>query len=759
MSLANNDNSNDSWLASRRLLKRLREVMASVESTQSKLNRVVTLIAQDMVAEVCSIYIRKPGEVLELFATQGLKAEAIHKTRLYIGEGLVGDIAAHARPLSLSDAQHHPNFAYRPETGEEIYHSLLGVPILRDDKVIGVLVVQNRSERIYHDEEIEVLETVAMVLAELAAAARLIGLAENDSEVSVGQTTLRLVGAKLNGGLGMGKAMLHTRMILGSQIIADNIDVELARFETALEAMQGALDGLVSHPGSKHHEYQDILETYRMFAQDSGWARKIAEAVRTGLTAEAATIRVLNEMRARFGQMSDPYLRERVHDMEDLSNRLLQHMSQKRRPVPKDQDMILVARTLGPMELLDYQHHHLKGVVLEEGSASAHVAIIARALNIPMIGQVSDLMANIEAFDTLIIDGDHGQVHIRPSDDVQASYQETIASRTARQQFYLSQKDLPFVSLDNVPVSVNINGGFTTDVDYIHQVGADGIGLYRTEIPFMLSAHFPSLDEQVTFYRDVLDAARDKPVVFRTLDIGADKTLPYMPLPGDEENPAMGWRAIRISLDRPALFRVQLRAMLLAAGGRNLHLMFPMVATVAEFLAAKRLLLKEQALLVQEGKPVPSVLKVGSMLEVPSLLWQLPELFAHVDFLSVGSNDLLQFVFAIDRGSALVGNRYDTLSPAVLNLLASISRGCEKACVPLTICGEMAGTPLEAMVLIGLGFRRLSMNPFAVGAVRAMLRSLHVGDLTQFLDRIRTSDSASVREQIRHYARDHGVVV
>jgi phosphotransferase system enzyme I (PtsP) len=752
----------DGVTASRLLLRRLRDVMAGGGGAQQRLDRIVQIIAADMVAEVCSTYIMRAGEVLELFATKGLKPEAVRKTRLRVGEGLVGDIAQHARPLALADAQSHPQFAYRPETGEEIYHSLMGVPILRGGRVLGVLVVQNRSRRHYTEEEIEALQTTAMVVAELVASGELIASDEPQPGDGLALRPLRLEGLPLCSGLGIGRAVLHEPRILLKQMVAEDPASELERFRDAVAGMHSALDDLLAASDiAGGGEHRDVLESYRMFAQDSGWLGRIGEAIRGGLTAEAAIQRVQDDTRARMSQIADPYLRERLHDFDDLANRLFQHLGgtvQATAAGALPEEFVLVARNMGPAELLDYDRKRLRGLALEEGSATAHVTIVARALDIPVIGRVAGLMSRTEPGNLLIVDGDNGQLLVRPADDVRRAFNESLRLRAAREASYAATRDLPAVSRDGLPVSLNINAGLLLDLAHLEAVGADGIGLYRTELPFMVRTDFPDVATQTELYRKVLDQAGDKPVLFRTLDIGGDKVLPYW-VEAEEENPAMGWRAVRIALDRPHLFRQQVRAMIRAAGGRPLSVMFPMIAEVGEFTAARKLLDLELARAVRRGEPTPERLRVGAMFEVPALAWQLPALLAAADFISVGSNDLRQFMFASDRGNPRVAERYDVLSPAFMRLLRDLARQCQLAGVPVAVCGEMAGRPLEAMALVGLGFRSLSMAPRAVGAVRLMLRSLDLSVLRRFLDEALAADEGSLRRSLGAFAERHDVAL
>ncbi|CAA7616931.1 phosphoenolpyruvate--protein phosphotransferase [Magnetospirillum sp. UT-4] len=745
---------------SRRLLARLRDVMAGGGTAEERLGKVVMLIAADMVAEVCSCYVMRAGEVLELFATEGLKKQAVHNTRLRVGEGLVGDVAAHARPLALADAQSHPNFAYRPETGEEIFHSLMGVPIIRGGRVIGVLVVQNRSMRHYTDEEIETLETVAMVLAELVASGELVNRDELVPVDGNALLPLRLEGIRLNAGVGIGVAVLHQPRVAIRRLVAEDPDTEMERLKSALAGIRDALDELFSRPEMRDGEHRDVLETYRMFTEDKGWLGRIGEAIRTGLTAEAAVQKVHEDMRARMSQISDPYLRERMHDFEDLANRLLQRLSggdaSPRGELPAD--AILVARTMGPMDLFDYDPKRLRGLVLEEGSPTMHVAIVARALDIPVVGRCKEVLDKVEALDPVIVDGDNAQVFLRPSEDIRDIFAEALSRRELRVAGYAKLKDLPAVTRDGVSVSLMMNAGLLLDLQHLDESGADGIGLYRTELPFMARSSLPDVTAQTVLYRKIMDQAAGKPVVFRTLDVGGDKVLPYWN-PYEEDNPALGWRSIRITLDRPAVMRHQLRALLRAAAGRELRVMFPMIAEVAELVEARRILDLEIEHERDRDHPQPTAIKVGTMLEVPALAFQLDALLPRVDFVSIGSNDMAQFLFAVDRGNPRISERYDPLAPAMLTFLCGVAAKCDAAGVPLSVCGEMAGRPLEAMALIACGVRTLSLASPAMGPVKTMIRSLEVAPVRAYLDGLLHGPDRSLRNKLKCFALDHGVVL
>jgi phosphotransferase system enzyme I (PtsP) len=748
--------------ATRRLLRRLRAIMAGLGSAQQRLNEVVRVVAAELVAEVCSAYVMRAGEVLELFATEGLRPEAVHRTRLRVGEGLVGVIAASARPLALADAQSHPDFAYRPETGEEIYHSLMGAPVLRGGRVLGVLVVQNRTPRHYSEDEIELLQTIAMIVAELIAGGALVNPLEIAESPLGAALPMRLDGIRLNPGLAIAPAVLHERRIEIRQVVAEDVEAEERRLREAVGAMQRELDRLIdATSGLGPGEHRDIIEAYRMFAADRGWLGRIGEAVRSGLTAEAAVQKVRDETRSRMMQVTDPYLRERLYDLEDLANRL-QHTLAGDFPgmaaAELPPEFILVAHAMGPAELLDYAHRRVAGLVLEEGSPTAHVAIVARALDIPVVGRVAEATQLIEAGDIVVVDGDHGTVLTRPRADIQQSVADAVTVRRGRRAYYETLRDVPAVTRDGVEVKLLLNAGLLLDLAQLLPTGAEGVGLFRTELPLLARNAFPDVAEQTAFYRRAYEEAEGRPIVFRTLDIGGDKVLPYL-AHSVEDNPALGWRAIRIGLDRPAMLRQQLRALVRAAGGRDLFVKFPMIAEIAEVEAARRLLDKELARAAAEAREAPASVKIGVMLEVPSLLWQLPALLRRIDFLSVGTNDLAQFLFACDRGNPRLAERYDLLSAPVVALLRAVVAACRGAGTPLSMCGEMAGNPLDAMVLIALGFRTLSLTATAIGPVKTMIRSLDAGTLARYLDEIGDRPDHSLRPWLDAYARDHAIMV
>ncbi len=743
------------------LLRRLREVMAEPVSAQERLDKIVVLIAANMVAEVCSVYVLRVDATLELYATEGLNRDAVHHTVMKSDEGLVGLVASQASAINLSNAQTHPAYSYRPETGEEIYHSFLGVPILRAGNTLGVLVVQNRARRTYSEEEVEALQTTAMVMAEMIASGELSALAPPGAEPAA-RRSVHVKGSGLSEGIALGHIVLHEPRVVVTNFIADDVPKELEHLRAAVETLRSSLDKLLEHGDVvEAGEHREVLEAYRLFAYDRGWVHKLEEAVMTGLTAEAAVERVQSDIRARMLRQTDPYLRERLHDLDDLANRLMRQLTGRDHAPSREslpENAILVARSMGPAALLDYDRKRLRGLILEEGGPHSHVAIIARALGIPAIGEIDNATGIVDPGDAVIVDGSTGDLHIRPLPDMEAAYAERVRLRARRQQQYLALRDKPCVTKDGEEIKLMINAGLSVDLPHIEDTGAGGIGLFRTELQFMVAPSFPRTSEQYSLYRAVLDAAGDKPVTFRTLDIGGDKVLPYM-RNVEEENPALGWRAIQLGLDRPGLLRTQIRALLRAAGNRALKIMFPMISTVQEFDQAKELVERELTHLRRHGHKLPDQVEVGSMVEVPSLLYQLDELLDRVDFLSVGSNDLVQFLYAIDRGNPRVSNRFDAISAPILRALKDIADKAREHQKPATVCGEMASHPIGALALTAIGYRSLSLTPSAVGPVKAMLLDVDSRKAAAFLCPLieKPNRGAPIREQLEKFAASNGL--
>jgi phosphotransferase system, enzyme I, PtsP len=747
--------------SARNILTGLHEVMASKNHAQAKLNHVVNIIGEALSSEVCSIYLLRDG-ALELFATRGLNQAAVHITRLGLGEGLVGTIAENVETLNLDQAAAHPNFRYVPETGEERFHSFAGVPIVRSERAVGVLAVQHVEPRKYEEVEIEALQTVAMVLSELIANADLIDEPTGRGSNETG--TISLTGLTLVKGAAAGVAIFHQPNVRIEHTVAEDIEAERQRVYSAFDKMREQIDRMTSQidfgTGGEHEE---VIATYKMFAYDEGWSRRINEAIDSGLTAEAAIERVQQRTRMRMRRIDDALLADRMHDLEDLSNRLLRIVSGQMSTAAQlglKKDSILIARNLGPAELLEYDKRRLRGVVLEEGSLTAHVVIVARAMGIPVLGRVRGIRHKVRDGDMLLLNTDDKSVIVRPSSAAEEIFQHDLVDRQKKKARYAAMRDEASVTQDGVPITLMINAGLRDDMSALATTGAEGVGLFRTEFQFLISATLPQRERQQRFYRDVLDAAGDKPVIFRTLDIGGDKALPYLKDErNEEENPALGWRALRLSLDHAGLMKAQARALIEAAAGRTLNVMFPMVSEPWEFDAAKAIFDGQIEFLGRQKKILPNKIRYGAMLEVPALAETLDILLPKINFLSIGTNDLTQFLFAADRADPRLAERYDWLSPAILRFIRRVVKATEGHDVDVAVCGEMGGRTLEALALMGIGIRRLSITPAAVGPIKAMVRSTSHSDICAKMEELLNNPTEHLREELTSWAIDQGIEI
>lgn len=743
--------------ATRLLMNRLRHVMAEDGDPRSRLDQVVHLIASTMVADVCSIYQREAEGTLLLIATEGLKPDAVNKTRMAPNEGLVGYVARTAEPIAIEDAPRHPAFSYRPETGEDPFHAFLGVPILRTGGVTGVIVVQNRTERSYRDEEVDTLQTIAMVLAEI------VHRIEEDQNALQNDRRQRLPnGGHLHGrifceGLGYGRAVLHDPVVPAARFFAADQAAEAIRLNQGLRDLRSSIDRMMLIDGAAlGDDPRDVMETYRLLAHDHSWAEKLQEGVRSGLSAEASVDRARREHRAKLSAARDPYLRERLHDLEDLDNRLLRVLGgEDSKPQITSERSVLVARRLGPAELLEYANAGLKGILLEEAAASSHAAIVARAMGIPAIGGIEGLTTRVEQGDYIIVDAEQGQVHVRPDDVVYDAYRTRVSLRSERQAAYAALRGLPARTKDGVTVSLMLNAGLDLDLDMLEPAGADGVGLFRTEFQFLVAETLPRLEDQVALYKRVLDRAGPRPVIFRTLDVGGDKVLPIMNQLR-EENPALGWRSIRFALDHKGLFRRQLRALVRAAGEGALTVMFPMVTTPGEYREASDLLQEEVEWTATRTGRRPVRVERGVMLETPALAFSLQDMAGEVDFLSVGTNDLMQFFFAADRMTPFISDRYHLISPAALRFLKMVAETCEAAKIRLSVCGEATASPLAALCFAAFGYHSLSMAASAIGPVKQALRSINLGGFRQGLEAAMETPNDAFRNQVLGIAVQHG---
>ena len=736
---------------SRKLLGRLRDVMAEESGGQTRLDSITSLIAEEMATDVCSVYLFRDDVTLELCATQGLNPEAVHQTRMRLGEGLVGRVGRSGEIVNTDDAPATPGFRYMPETGEEAYSSFMGVPIQRLGEKLGVLVVQSKDKRIYSDDEIYAVEVVAMVLAEMTELGAFVG--EGAAMSARHQQAVLFRGGIGQEGAARGHVWLHEPRVVVTNPIAEDPQTELERLHDAIEELRVGVDRMLSTAATGDKEQLEVLEAYRMFANSKGWLRRMEEDIARGLSAEAAVEKEQSTARARMEQATDAYLRERLHDLDDLSNRLLRILTgqggQTGAEMPADP--ILVARNIGPAELLDYGRN-LKGIVLEEGSVGSHAAIVARALAIPLIIHTDRITTEALNGDLVLVDGDQGVVHLRPDETVVAAFADKMAMQAKAQERYVSIRDKPAETLCGTRIALHMNAGLMADLPSLDGSGAEGVGLFRTELQFLVRSHMPKRAELSELYARVMDAAHGKRVVFRTLDIGSDKVLPYMKAE-EEPNPALGWRAVRIALDRPGVMRMQLQAFIRAAAGRPLSVMFPFVAQLEEFSAARaemdKALERERIL----GHPLPESLEVGAMLETPSLAFAPDRFYADVDFLSIGGNDLKQFFFAADRENERVRRRYDTLNVSFLSFLESIVERCKLLDTPLSFCGEDAGRPIEAACLAAIGLRTLSMRPASIGPVKSILRRTDLSELRQIIVDTRAAGEQSVRPAVMGHLR------
>ena len=736
---------------SRKLLGRLRDAMASDAAGQARLDKITHLIADSMGTEVCSVYLFRDEETLELCATEGLKPEAVHKTRMRLGEGLVGRVAKTGRVVNTPDAPAEKGFRYMPETGEERFSSFLGVPIQRIGEKLGVLVVQSRDARDYSEDAQYALEVVAMVIAEMTELGAFVG--EGAALSARHQHAVLIRGTTGQEGAAEGHVWLHEPRVVVANPIADDPERELARLTEAVEQLRVGVDKMLEMSQSGDKDQVQVLEAYRMFANSKGWMRRMEEDIGRGLSAEAAVEKEQSQARARMEQVSDAYLRERLSDLDDLSNRLLRILTGQGADTGAEMpaDPILIARNIGPGELLEYGRS-LRGIVLEEGSVGSHAAIVARALAIPLVVHAERVTTEALNNDHIMIDGDQGIVHLRPDDTVVNAFRDKIAMLADAQEQFASIRDAPAQTLCGATISLHMNAGLMADLPSLEHSGAEGVGLFRTELQFLVRNQMPKRSELSALYARVLESARGKRVVFRTLDIGSDKVLPYMK-PNDEPNPALGWRAIRVGLDKPGVMRMQLQALIRAANGRPLTVMFPFVAQFEEYRQARAELDKTIAREKRLGHVLPETIEVGAMLETPSLAFAPQKFFDEVEFLSIGGNDLKQFFFAADRENERVRRRYDTLNVSFLSLIEQIVARCAASGTPLSFCGEDAGRPVEAMCFAAIGIRTLSMRPASIGPVKSLLRQVDLDKVLEVIRKARDSGQQSVRPAVMDYLR------
>lgn len=737
---------------SRTLLQRLRDTLAEDGDGQERLDHITQLVSASMNTEVCSIYLRRDHQTLELCATKGLNKSAVHQTRMRIGEGLVGRVAQKAAPINAKNAPQEKGFRYMPETGEELYSSLLGVPIQRLGEVLGVLVVQSKDSRVYSEDEVYALEVVAMVIAEMQELGAFTG--EGEAMIAPHQRAHLFKGATAQEGAAAGVVLLHDPKIVITNPVADNPETEKTRLNAAIEQLRLNVDDLLNASKSADKEQLEVMEAYRMFAHSRGWVARLEAGIDSGLAAEVAVEKEQSATRARMSRAPDPYLRDRLHDLDDLSHRLLRLLTGQGRS-SKDklpENAVLVANNIGPAELLEYGKK-IKGLVLEQGSVGSHAAIIARAWAIPMVIHAENVTREALNGDPILVDGDRGIVHLRPDDSVVTAFHDKIAMLAEAQQKYAAIRKEPAETLDGVRVELLMNAGLMADLPSLENSGAEGVGLFRTELQFLLQNSMPKRADLANLYARVFKAAKGLPVTFRTLDIGSDKVLPYLQ-PEDEPNPAMGWRAIRVGLDKKGVMKMQLQAFIRAASGRPLRVMFPFITQFDEFRAGRAILdnvLENERRL---GHVLPSDVKVGAMLETPSLAFAPDQFFEMCDFISIGGNDLKQFFYAADRENERVRRRYDTLNVSFLRFISQIAVRCDDLKTPVSFCGEDAGRPIEAMCFVAMGLRSLSMRPASIGPVKHMLRRTNLKAVRDVIETAMTSGAQSIRPALMEWLKN-----
>ena len=739
---------------SRKLLGRLREALADDSAGQARLDRVTEVIASSMNTEVCSIYLFRDEETLELCATEGLNKESVHQTRMRLGEGLVGRVARKGKVVNTADAPSTRGFRYMPETGEEVFSSFCGVPIQRLGERLGVLVVQSKEARAFSEDEVYALDVVAMVLAEMTELGAFVG----EGEALRARHTLPALfrGSVGQEGVAEGHVWLHEPRVVVSNPIADDPEAETERLRDAVDRLRLSVDDMLSSVSDEtaDSDQREVMEAYRMFANSRSWLRRMEEDISAGLSAEAAVEKEQSSARTRMSQVPDAYLRERLHDLDDLSNRLLRILTGQGKDTGAEmpENPILVARNIGPAELLDYGRTKLKGIILEQGSVGSHAAIVARAWAIPLIIHADNITGEALNGDHVMVDGDQGLVHLRPDDTVVTAFRDKIAMQAKAQERYSDLKTLPAQAKSGEVISLLMNAGLIADLPSLESSGAEGVGLFRTELQFLIRSKVPRRGELAAIYSRVLDAAGGKKVTFRTLDIGSDKVLPYMKRE-DEPNPALGWRAIRVGLDKPGVMRMQLQALIRAANGRPLTLMFPFIAQFDEFRAARDHVLRECEREEKLGHVLPSNVEIGAMLETPSLAFAPKQFFEIADFISIGGNDLKQFFFAADRENERVRRRYDTLNVSFLSFIEQIVNRCNETETPVSFCGEDAGRPIEAMCFAAMGLRALSMRPASIGPVKHLLRRVDLDEVKAVINKSRASGVQSVRGDVMEWLR------
>ncbi len=740
------------------VLEDIGTIIATSHDLQDTLESIVRVVAERMQTEVCSLYIYDPrAHELTLWATEGLTRASVGKVRMRIDEGLSGLVFERREPVMVVDALAHPRYKYFPETGEERYHSFLGVPVIERKKAVGVLVVQTLRRRRFGADELRLLKAIAAQVGGIIGQARLSETLKTKEEErveyrqrmmeAIGRLrayeekegaepektedrlrVARLVGMGAAPGFGMG-----TAHVLRPTVSFEHVEelrnedpaVEWERFQKALGQSIAEVDRLKSRMSERMPDLDATLfDAHRMMLEDKSFIERVRAFVEEGFAAETALQFTVEEYVAAFGKMSDRYLRERATDVRDIGHRLLRNLlgvEEFSHRLP--QEGILVADELTLSDLAAIEPERLRGIALATGGVTSHASILARSFEIPTVVGVDHLLEAVQEGVFVIVDGNSGAVYVQPSKDVIGEYERLDREYRAFNRELEALHDLPAETRDGHRVILDANIGLMGDLTFAHRHGAEGVGLYRTEFPFLTYRDFPDEDEQVALYQKVIEQTHSKRVTIRSLDLGADKYPSYLRL-AKEENPFLGWRSIRISLDMPDLFKVQLRAILRASVHGSVKLLFPMISSVQEVWRAREILDEARDELRHEGVAFDEEMPVGIMIEVPSAVFQAEELIREVDFFSLGTNDLIQYLLAVDRNNRKVASLYEPLHPAVLRAIAAATAAARAADKPISICGEMASDPISALVLIGLGIEQFSMGSFFIPAIKRLVRSV-----------------------------------
>lgn len=722
------------------IIKRIHNEQSG-ENISDKFYAIMKIISEEASAKSVNLYIKADDVSLEGVASFPI-AEDIKSIR--IGDGVVGKVGG----------DNQTSFAHSKKSFQ------IASPIKRWSKTIGVLSLEYKTPHEYNEEEVESLETVCMFLSEYISSEDvslyLKKLIKSRGIISKD----KLKGTVINSGYGIGNVVVHRRRKAVTEVFAKDKDKEIEKLEDARQKMNKDLEKKFSQEKLNNAEQVEILDAYRMIANDKGWYKRITNHINSGLTAEASVEQAYTEMWNRLSGATDTYLKERLHDLRDIADRLRLYLSGQDCNVDTNsyEDIIIVATSMGPADLMDYDYKKIRGLIIEECTPTMHVSIVAKTLNVPVIAGIDGLFKEVKEGSIISIDGKEGVVVVDPSKSVIEKITKQIEAKQNEQKQIEKLKNLKSKTKDREKVNLYINIGMDFDFDNIKSTNCDGVGLYRTEIPFMSAEKMPEIDKQVECYKRLYNAAEGKKVIFRSLDVGSDKLLPYWNSI-TEENPAIGWRSIRITLDRRAILRKQMRAFIRASSGKELNIMFPMVSNLDEFLEAKETFMFAYEREKKMGTELPSKVNLGMMIEVPSVVFQLREILKYCDFISVGTNDLYQFFFACDRGNPRLDGRYDVLSAPFLNLMRKIIKEANMANVPCSVCGEMASSPIDAMALIGLGFRNLSVSSASYGKVKAMIRSLSAKGIEDYLNNILSSSRRTLRPQLKSYAVDHAIEI